>query len=106
MRHKLTRVGRHLQEKLKDPYFRELYELEAEKGKIAELIVRYRVKKGLTQAKLARKLKISQQQISEIENGDFSSLLTIQKILLTLGYHIVIKAAPLEKRLKPRLQLA
>ena len=105
MRQKLTRVEQHLQEKLKDPYFRELYELEVEKGKIAELIIKYRVKKRLTQAQLAHRLNISQQQISKIENGEFSNLLTIQKILLALGYHIAVKAVPLEKNLKTRLQL-
>ena len=38
------RVKEHLQEKLKDPYFRELYELEQQKNNIVKQIIAYRIK--------------------------------------------------------------
>ena len=99
-------VEAHLKEKLKDPHFRELYELEEEKSKIASLIVRYRLAHRLSQGQLARKLRITQQQISKIEQGEFSSLSTIQKVLLGMGYHVTLRAAPLTPRLRHAFQSA
>ena len=84
----LTNVKDHLKEELKDPYFRELYELDKVKTDIAKKIIEYRIKHQLSQTELARKIKISQQQISHIEEGDFSNFLTIQKVLLVIGYKI------------------
>lgn len=88
MKTTLTNVSDHLKEKLKNPYFRELYELDKIKTDIAKKIIEYRVKHNLSQTELAKRVKISQQQISHIEEGDFSSFLTIQKVLLAIGYKI------------------
>ncbi len=106
MRLELRGVRDHLAEKAKDPYFRELYELEQEKAKIASLIVRYRIQHKLTQGQLARKIRVTQQQISKIEQGDFSSLVTIQKVLIALGYHVVVKAEPLDPRRRRAVRTA
>ena len=91
-------VEGHLKEKLKDPAFRELYELEEEKAKIAAVLVKYRVAHRLTQGQLARRVGVTQQHIAKIEQGDFSSLATIQKVLLALGYHVAVRAVPLAPR--------
>jgi DNA-binding XRE family transcriptional regulator len=72
----IERVDEHLKEKLKDPYFKELYELEEQKLGIVKRIIDYRVKNNLTQGQLARKARVTQQHISKIENGDFSSIIT------------------------------
>ncbi|MBI3291684.1 MAG: helix-turn-helix transcriptional regulator [Elusimicrobia bacterium] len=106
MKANVQSVEAHLKERLKDPHFRELYELEEEKAKIASLIVRYRIAHHLSQRRLARKLGLTQQQISKIEQGEFSSLSTIQKVLLALGYHVTLRVIPLGSRLRHSLQSA
>ena len=88
MKTHLTNVNEHLKEELKDPYFRELYELDLVKTEIAKKIIGYRIKNNVTQAGLAKMVKVSQQQISYIEEGDFSNFQTIQKVLLAIGYKI------------------
>lgn len=81
-------VKDHLKEELKDPYFKELYELDLVKTEIAKKIIGYRIKHDLSQTGLAKMVKVSQQQISYIEEGDFSNFQTIQKVLLSIGYKI------------------
>jgi len=88
MRAHLTNVKEHLKEELKDPYFRELYELDSVKTEIAKKIIEHRIKHNLNQTQLAKMVKVSQQQISCIEEGDFSNFQTIQKVLLAIGYKI------------------
>lgn len=91
------KVSDHLKEKIKDPYFKELYELEAQKFAIIEKIVDYRIKKGITQSDLAKEVGVTQQQISKVENGEFSSVITLEKILLAIGMTVQIKAVPIKK---------
>jgi len=102
----LRSVGDHLKEKLKDPRFRELYELEGEKSKIVSLIIKFRLEHRLTQGQLAKKVGVTQQQISKIEQGEFSSLATVQRVLLAIGHHMVVRAVPLEPRLRRVFQAA
>ncbi len=99
-------VNAHLKEKLKDPHFRELFELEEEKAKIAALIIKYRVDHKLSQGELARRLGVTQQQISKIEQGEFSSLGTIQRVLVALGYHVTLRVIPLAPRLRDAIRSA
>jgi len=51
---KLGKVQNHLEEKLKDPYFRELYELEEQKRAIVKRIIDYRIRHKISQAQLAQ----------------------------------------------------
>jgi len=90
----IERVDEHLKELLKDPYFKELYELEEQKLNIVKPIIKYRIVNNLTQGQLAKKAGVTQQHISKIENGDFSNILTLEKILLFIGYKIKIQAVP------------
>ncbi len=109
---KLENVDKHLKEKLKDPYFKELYELEEQKLEIVKPIISYRVKYGLNQKELARKVGVTQQHISKIESGDFASVMTLEKVLLAIGYTVQIKAIHLSstradkirKRIRSRIQ--
>ena len=91
---KTYRVSDHLKEKIKNPYFKELHELESQKYAVIEKIVEYRVKRSLTQGQLAKEVGVTQQQISKVENGEFSSIMTLEKILLAIGLTVQIKAVP------------
>ena len=64
----------HLKEELKDPYFKELHELEQQKFGIVRKIIDYRIKNNLSQADLAEHIGVSQQHISKIESAEFSSV--------------------------------
>ncbi len=101
-----TNVDRHLERKLKDPFFKELYELEIQKAQIAKLLIAQRSKRKLTQGQLARKLGVTQQQISKIENGNFTDLKVVQKVLLTLGHSIRVVAVPLSSKSRKDLKAA
>ncbi len=92
---RLEKVDDHLKEKLKDQYFKELYGLEEQKLKIVKKIIEYRIKHKLSQKQLARKANVTQQHISKMENGEFSNIITLEKILLFIGYTVKIEAVPL-----------
>ncbi len=95
---KPMRVQDHLKEELKDPYFRGLYELEEQKFEVVKKIVGYRIKHKLNQNQLAKKVGVTQQHISKIESGEFSSVMTLAKILLHIGYAVKIRVVPLSRK--------
>jgi transcriptional regulator with XRE-family HTH domain len=101
---KIERVDDHLKEKLKDPYFKELYELEEQKLGIVKRIIDYRIKNELTQKDLAKKIGVTQQHISKIENGEFSSISTLEKALLFIGYTVKIQAMPLKQNIRNKIE--
>ncbi|MCX5698464.1 MAG: helix-turn-helix transcriptional regulator [Candidatus Omnitrophica bacterium] len=97
---KSVRVGEHLKDKLKNPAFREVYELDQQKLVIAKLIIRYRIKHNLTQGEFAGKVGVTQQHVSKIESGEFSNMSTLEKMLSPLGLRLKFNVAPL--RLRPQ----
>jgi DNA-binding XRE family transcriptional regulator len=97
---KLPTVREHLEVELKDPHFRELWELDQQKLVVVKKIVAYRIKHKLSQGGLAEKVGVSQQHISKIENGEFSSLSTLEKVLMAIGYSVRIRIVPLAARAK------
>lgn len=96
-------VNKHLEAKLKDPYFKELYELEEQKLDIVKRIIDYRIKNSLTQGQLAKNVGVSQQHISKIENGEFSNISTLEKVLLSIGFKVKLEVIPLRKRIKEQI---
>jgi len=101
---KIQNVDEHLKEKLKDPYFKELYELEEQKLSIVKRIIDYRVKNKLSQKQLAGRIGVTQQHVSKIESGEFSSIITLEKVLLFIGYTVRLEAIPLSSVIKHRLE--
>jgi transcriptional regulator with XRE-family HTH domain len=93
----------HLKEELKDPYFKELHELSQQKLEVVKKIIAYRIKHKLNQRQLAKQLGVSQQHISNIENAEFSSVATLEKVLLGIGYSVKIQAIPLSGKARNRL---
>ena len=99
-------VNAHLQEKLKNPYFKELYELEQQKYDIVKKIIDYRIKKRISQSDLAKEAGVSQQHISKIENGEFSNVMTLGKVLLHIGMTVKMKAVELNADVKRQIKKA
>jgi transcriptional regulator with XRE-family HTH domain len=100
---KIQKVDEHLQEKLKDPYFREIYELEEQKLSIVKQIIGYRIKNKVSQKELADMAGVTQQHISKIENGEFSNIATLEKVLLFTGYTVKIQAVPLKPGIRQKI---
>ena len=61
-----------------------------------------RYSQNLTQSQLAKRIGITQQHLSKIENGEFSNILTLEKVLLFIGYKIKIEAVPLPLKIIKR----
>lgn len=70
------------------PGFKENYEKEKAIVDLAVEIASLREKMGLTQAQLAEKAHITQQQLSKVERGSFGNFLTIMKIVQALNKKI------------------
>lgn len=106
---KLKSVREHLEQKLRDPYFKELYELEQERMKIAKIFIDHRIKNDLTQEELAKKLDVTQQYVSKLEEGIFSNIRDVAKILLAIGYRLEFKIVNIPDRtskiIRNKLQL-
>lgn len=100
---KIKKVDDLLKEDLKNSYFKELWELEEQKLEIVKPIIEYRIKHNLTQEQLAKKIGVTQQHISNIESGEFSSVTTLEKVLLFIGYKVKMEAVPLTKTIKDRI---
>lgn len=97
-------VKEHLKEELHDPYFKELYELNQQKLAVVKKIIDYRIKHNLNQRQLAKQIGVTQQHISKIENGEFSSVATLEKVLLAIGYSVKIEVVPLSGKAKNRIR--
>ena len=94
------KIDDHLQEKLRDPQFRKQYSLEKQKLAIVKRIIDHRIKYKMSQSELAKQARISQQHISKIENGEFSNIATLEKVLVQIGYAVRIQVVPLKEKLK------
>ena len=93
---KAERVDAHLEGKMKNPYFRELRELERQKLQLVKPIIEYRIKHRLNQKQLAKRAGVTQQHISKIESGEFANIATLEKVLLYVGYTVRFTAVPLK----------
>jgi DNA-binding XRE family transcriptional regulator len=97
-------VNKHLEDKLKDPYFKEIYELEEQKLNIVKRIIDYRIKHSLNQKTLAKRVGVTQQHISKIESGEFSNVMTLEKVLLAIGYTVQMRAIQLKPKVMNQIR--
>ncbi len=90
------KVKEHIAEKLKEnPGFKDRYDLILQKAEIAKKIIDYRIEHNLTQAQLADELRVSQQYISRIEEGQFSTLDMVENVLSHIGYRLKLEVEPI-----------
>ncbi|MBN1758717.1 MAG: helix-turn-helix transcriptional regulator [Chitinispirillaceae bacterium] len=82
-----------LKEELKDPVFRKEYETLEEEFEVAMQVIDLRLKKGLTQKKLAEKVNTSQSCIARLESGTYRnlSLSFLRRVGEALGYQPHVK---------------
>jgi len=79
---------KHLNEKLDNPDFQEIYDEEKKLLEISLRIHDEREKNGLSQNEVAKKAHITQQQLSKIENGENCNILTLLKVCNALGLEL------------------
>jgi len=80
----------YLKEQLKDPVFKKGYLYEKKMAEIAVKIQEARLKQGLSQQELARRARVTQQQLSSIENGSNFTVKTFLKIREALRINITL----------------
>ena len=84
----MRRFKDHLQDKLRDEEFRQLFEEERELLELSFKVVDARKQFGLSQKELSEKAHVTQQQISKIENGVNCNMLTFLKVCHALGIKV------------------
>lgn len=76
----------YLRRKLQNRKFREEYERLGPEFELISLMIEQRAKKGLTQAKLAKRMGTKQSAISRFESGTYNPTLAfLQKLARALG---------------------
>ena len=83
----------HKERLLKNAKIRKEYEKLGPEFKLAQSLIRARLKKGWTQAELARRVGMQQPNIARLEGGNYDrvSLPTLKKVARALGAEIEIK---------------
>lgn len=81
-----------LAEEMKKPGFKEGFEKELSRAEIAVRIAQIREEKGMTQKQLAKKLKTTQQAVSEIETFTHKNLTvaTLEKLAAALDKRLFV----------------
>jgi transcriptional regulator with XRE-family HTH domain len=86
-------LRQHRDRLLKSPKVRKEYEKLGPEFQLAQSLIRARMKKGWTQAELARRVGMQQPNIARLEGGNYDrvSLPTLKKVARALGAEIEIK---------------
>ena len=83
---------KHLNELLKDEDFKTAYEEERRLLELGFAVAQAREQRGITQKELAQQCRVTQQQLSKIENGINCNLLTFIKVSSALGLELTVTA--------------
>ena len=85
-----------LKEFLKDEEFRKGYKEELRKLRIAHALIKLRERRGLTQAALARRMRVSQPFIAKLESGEAHNfnLETLAKLAEALDSDLEVRFYP------------
>ena len=75
----------HLEGKLQDDSFRRLFVAEKQLAQLSLQILQVRQHLGLSQQEVAKKAKITQQQLSKLEHGANCNVATFLKVCNALG---------------------
>lgn len=82
----------HLKQSLKDPEFKKAYDALEPEFALANQLIGMRVKRGLTQAKLAKLMGTKQSAIARLESGTYNaSLKQLDKVAKALNAKLTIK---------------
>ena len=94
----------HKKQLMKDPEFREEYEVLEPEYKLAAGLIRLRLAKGLTQAQLAALLNTKQESIARLESGSsLPSLSTVRRVADALDAELEINLRPKRQSSKDSL---
>ena len=81
----------HLKEAMKDPKFRDAYLESQPEYEIVRKIIQARIRKGINQSILAKKMKTGQSAISRLESGTANpSLNFLKRLAEALNSHLEI----------------
>jgi len=93
---KKTNFDKYLEEQLRDPAFAARFERAGEAWDVALQIAALRKQAGISQQELAKRLKISQQQISRLESPGYEghSLSTLRRVAKVLNARVRVVFEP------------
>jgi transcriptional regulator with XRE-family HTH domain len=93
---KKTNFDNYLEEQLQDPAFAARFERAGEAWDVALQIAALRKQAGISQQELAKRLKISQQQISRLESPGYEghSLSTLRRVAKVLNARVRVVFEP------------
>lgn len=83
----------HIEQKLKDERFRKMFEEEKQMAELAVRLALARDKSGKSQQDIAKEARITQQQLSRLENGARCNVNTLLKVCNALGLSLELKEA-------------
>jgi len=83
---------KHLKEKLKVKEFKKLYEEERKLAELSLKILDTREHLGFSQKEVAKRAKITQQQLSKLENGINCTVTTFLKVCNALGIKVELES--------------
>ena len=93
MKHRHRTLNGRLRKELRDPEFKKAFNEADLPARLAIQLAKFREEQGLTQSALAKKLHISQQALSQLEDPSLArySLRTLQRLATALGRKLIIE---------------